>query len=62
MRRSTVSTNIQESKLQGIDKVNFTSSLDINEPSLNKPVPIFKILNDNGDILNNSKSIIVSKI
>ncbi|KAL5235498.1 hypothetical protein ACI65C_002908 [Semiaphis heraclei] len=59
MRRSTVSTNIKESELQGINKVNFTSCLDINEPSLNNPVPIFRILNNTGDILNNSKSIII---
>jgi len=62
MRRSTVSANIKESELHGINKVNFISNLDINEPSLNNPVPIFRILNDTGDILSNSKSIIVSKI
>jgi len=62
MLSSTISANIEESVLQGINKIDCTSSLDINEPSLNSPVPIFRILNDTGDISSNCKSIIVSKI
>lgn len=62
MLSSTISSNIEESVFKGINKINYTSSLDINEPSLNSPVPIFRILNDTGDISSNCKSIIVSKI
>lgn len=61
MLSSTIPANTEESVYRGINKVNYTSNLDINEPSLNSPVPIFRILNDTGDILNNCKSIIVSK-
>ncbi|XP_060833497.1 2-oxoisovalerate dehydrogenase subunit alpha, mitochondrial [Rhopalosiphum padi] len=59
MLSSTISANIEESVYRGINKVNYTSNLDINEPSLNSPVPIFRILNDTGDISSNCKSIIV---
>ncbi|CAI6363488.1 unnamed protein product [Macrosiphum euphorbiae] len=59
MLSSTISANIEESVLQEINKINCTSSLEINEPSLNSPVPIFRILNDTGDILSNCKSIII---
>jgi len=62
MQSSTISANIEESVLHGINKINCTSSLDINDPSLNSPLPIFRILNDTGDISSNCKSIIVSKI
>jgi len=62
MQSSTISANTEESVLHGINKINCTSSLDINEPSLNSPLPIFRILNDTGDISSNCKSIIVSKI
>lgn len=57
-----MSANIEESVCQGINKVNCTSNLDITEPSLNNPVPMFRILNDTGDILSNCKSITVSNI
>ncbi|KAL4092117.1 hypothetical protein QTP88_026678 [Uroleucon formosanum] len=59
MLSSTISSNIEESVFKGINKINYTSSLGINEPSLNSPVPIFRILNDTGDISNNCKSIII---
>lgn len=62
MPSSTISANIDEDVLQGINKVNFTSTLGINEPSLNSPVPIFRILNGTGDISSNCKSIVVSKM
>lgn len=52
--------NIEESMYRGIKNIEYTCKLDINEPSL-KTTPIFRILNNNGEIDNNNcNSIIVS--
>lgn len=59
MPSSTISSAIEKSVYIGINKANYIFSLDINEPSLNSPVPIFRILNDTGDISSNCKSIII---
>lgn len=59
MLNSTVSTNIDETAYRGITKVDYTKTLNINEPSLNS-IPTFRILNNTGDIINNCNSIIVS--
>lgn len=54
-----MSSNIEDSIYRGINKVNFTPKLDINEPPLTS-VPIYRILTDTGEIVNNCNSIIVS--
>lgn len=56
----STSANIEGSIYKGIKNIEYTSKLDINEPSL-KITPIFRILNDNGEMDNNYyNSIIVS--
>lgn len=60
MLSSTTSCNVDESKIySGIKKVDYTSELNINEPSLNA-IPTFRVLNYAGEIVNNCNSIIVS--
>lgn len=44
-----------------IKNVNYTYKLNINEPSL-YATPIFRILDDSGEIMNACSSVIVSKI
>lgn len=57
---STTSANTEEYIYKGIKNIEYTCKLDINEPSL-KTTPIFRILNNNGEIDNNNcNSIIVS--
>lgn len=60
MFSSLIPNNIDGSVYRGIKKVDFTSQLDINEPSLLSPTPIYRILNNTGDIINDSNEIIVS--
>lgn len=57
---STISNNVKESLVyRGIAQVDYTTKLNINEPSLNS-IPIFRVLNNTGEIINNCNSIIVS--
>lgn len=61
MLSSSLSTNNKDESISlGIKKIDYTSKLDINEPSLNQPVPVFRILNSSGEIVNNCNSIVVS--
>lgn len=54
-----MSANIEKPTYPGIKKIDYTSKLNIDEPPLNT-VPIFRILENNGEIVNNFNSIIVS--
>lgn len=60
MFSSTVTANVEKSIHKQIKNVNYTSKLDINEPS-SETAPIFKILENTGEIMNTCTSIIVSK-
>jgi len=58
LRSTCTSVNIEESVSKGVKHTDYVSNLYINEPSVN-PVPIFRILNYSGEILNNCNSIII---
>lgn len=61
MSSSTESCNVDSPLMYpGIKKVDYTSELNINEPSLNT-IPTFRVLNYAGEIVvNNRNSITVS--
>lgn len=61
MLSSAVSANVEESMNKQIKNINYTSTLNINEPSLNT-TPIFRIMDNSGEIVNTCSSIIVRKI
>lgn len=59
-----MSANIERKSIEkpaypGIKKIDYTSKLNIDEPPLNI-VPTYRILENNGEIVNNCNSIIVS--
>lgn len=63
MLGSTLSTNNGDEPIYlGIKKVDYTSKLNINEPSFNQSVPVFRVLNSSGEIVNNCNSIVVSTL
>lgn len=52
--------NVEQSIYRGIKNVNYTSKLEINEPSTSNPTPIYRVLNITGDIVIEDNSVIVS--
>lgn len=59
MSNSTMSANLEKSMYPGKNQFNYTSKLNINEPPSNT-IPIFRVLKNNGEIMNDCNSIIVS--
>jgi len=63
MLLSTVSANIEERIHQEVKQVKYvyTPKLDIKEPSLT-PAPIFRVLDNTGEIVNNCNLVVVSTL
>lgn len=64
MLLSTVSANTEKAMYRGVNNMeyNYTSKLNINEPS-SIPAPIFKVLDNNsGEIVNDCNSLVVRVI
>lgn len=59
---SSVSANLKESVNRGVNKIDYTSKLNINEPSSLIPIPIYRLLDYTGEIVNDCDSFIVCSL